>query len=524
MSQPIRFYYRGAVHQVDDQPLTRTVLQYLREDLHCTGTKEGCAEGDCGACTVVIAELSGAQGQEKIDLRSVNACIQLLPTLDGKAVFTVEDLKQANGALHPVQQALVDTHASQCGFCTPGFVMSLWGLYLNQDMDSRPAACAPSERQIGDALSGNLCRCTGYRPIIEAARQMGTLPPVAFDREALAAQLRGIQRSAQDGNSSEAGDTTFRTTVGGQTFHAPRTLEQLFVLRAAYPQARILSGSTDVGLWVTKQMRDLGDIIYLGQVDALKKITRDLHYLEISAAVSLEQAYTAICREYPALDELWQRFASLPVRNAGTLVGNLANGSPIGDSMPWLIALNAQLVLGSSNGPRVLPLEDFYIAYQKQDLRSDEVVQAVRIPLPGSGSGSGDAGGALPPPILRTYKLSKRFDQDISAVCAAFALTLDGDRVAAARIAFGGMAATSQRAAATEAALIGQRWDEATVKAAMTALAQDYAPLSDMRASSAYRLRTAQNLLYRYWLETRPVDPLPVQSLRVFGLPLEVTP
>jgi xanthine dehydrogenase small subunit len=554
MSQPIRFYYRGAVHQVDDQPLTRTVLQYLREDLHCTGTKEGCAEGDCGACTVVIAELSGAQGQEKIDLRSVNACIQLLPTLDGKAVFTVEDLKQSDGALHPVQQALVDCHASQCGFCTPGFVMSLWGLYLNQDMDSRPPAAAPSERQIGDALSGNLCRCTGYRPIIEAARQMGTLPPVAFDRDALAKQLRGIQRRAQDetsidmarianpantvnnANAAHAANAAFCTTVNGQTFHAPRTLEQLFALRAEYPHARILSGSTDVGLWVTKQMRDLGDIIYLGQVDALKKITIDQHYLEISAAVSLEQAYAAICREYPELDELWQRFASLPVRNAGTLVGNLANGSPIGDSMPWLIALNAQLVLGSRNGPRVLPLEDFYIAYQKQDLRSDEVVQAVRIPLPAANSslnsdsnsnsapGSSNTNNAVPPPILRTYKLSKRFDQDISAVCAAFALTLDGDRVAAARIAFGGMAATPQRAAATEAALTGQRWDEATVKAAMTTLAQDYAPLSDMRASSTYRLRAAQNLLYRYWLETRAVDPLPPQSLRVFGLPVEVAP
>jgi xanthine dehydrogenase small subunit len=527
MSQPIRFYYRGTVHQVDDQPLTRTVLQYLREDLHCTGTKEGCAEGDCGACTVVIAELCGEQGQEKIDLRSVNACIQLLPTLDGKAVFTVEDLKQADGALHPVQQALVDCHASQCGFCTPGFVMSLWGLYLNEEMDSRAAAAAPSERRISDALSGNLCRCTGYRPIIEAARQMGTLPPVAFDRDALAGQLRGIQRSTQNSKSPDAADaanTALCTTVDGQTFHAPRTLEQLFALRAKYPQARILSGSTDVGLWVTKQMRDLGDIIYLGQVDALKQISVDQNYLEISAAVSLEQAYAAICREYPALDELWQRFASLPVRNAGTLVGNLANGSPIGDSMPWLIALNAQLVLGSRNGPRVLPLEDFYIAYQKQDLHSDEIVQAVRIPLPGSSLDQTNANGALPPPILRTYKLSKRFDQDISAVCAAFALTLDGDRVAAARIAFGGMAATPQRAAATEAALTGQCWDEATVKAAMTALAQDYAPLSDMRASSAYRLRTAQNLIYRYWLETRPVDPLPAQSLRVFGLPLELAP
>jgi xanthine dehydrogenase small subunit len=510
MSEPILFYYRGKVHEVDDQPLTRTVLQYLREDLHCTGAKEGCAEGDCGACTVVIGELRTSHDNghdDQVDLRSVNACIRLLPTLDGKALFTIEDLKLSDGTLHPVQQALVTCHASQCGFCTPGFAMSLWGLYL----DRRQAANPPADRQIIDALSGNLCRCTGYRPIVDAARLMGDLPHASFDRAALARHLRAMQR-----------DVALSTTVDGRSFHAPRTLQELLTLRAAYPRARILSGSTDVGLWVTKQMRDLGDIIYLGQVDALKTISlqqgqnQDQDQLEIGAAVSLEQAYAAICRHYPALDELWQRFASLPVRNAGTLVGNLANGSPIGDSMPWLIAVGAQLVLGCNNSDangstRILPLEDFYLAYQKQDLREDEVVLAVHIPVPSPRN--------YPEPILRTYKLSKRFDQDISAVCAAFAVTLDDGKVAAARIAFGGMAATPQRAAATEAALIGKIWDEAAARSAMAALAQDYAPLSDMRASSAYRIRTAQNLLYRYWLETRPTDPLPVEALRVFGLP-----
>ena len=331
---------------------------------------------------------------------------------------------------------------------------------------------------------------------------MAALPAAALDRAALIERLRGLRRD----NPAEAGG--LGTMANGQTFHSPRTIEQLLALRAAHPKARILSGSTDVGLWVTKQMRDLGDIIYIGQVAALKTIAETDGYLEIGAGVSLEQAYAAICREYPALDELWQRFASLPVRNAGTLVGNLANGSPIGDSMPWLIALNAQLVLDSLSGARTLPLEDFYIAYQKQDLRGDEIVRAVRIPLPAAASIA---------PILRTYKLSKRFDQDISAVCAAFALTLKNGKVEAARIAFGGMAATPRRAIETEAALSGLPWNEATARAGMAALEKDYAPLSDMRASSAYRLRAAQNLLYRYWLETRPVDPMPAQALRVFA-------
>ena len=488
MSDPIRFYFRGTTQQVEHQPTTRTVLQHLREDLHCTGTKEGCAEGDCGACTVVIGELR----DDAWELKTVNACIQLLPTLDGKALFTVEDLKQADGCLHPAQQAMVECHGSQCGFCTPGFVMSLWGLYLKHDSDG----VAPSARDIDDALSGNLCRCTGYRPIIEAARRMGELPAVSFARAPVIGALRALQR-----------EHPLRVTHAGQTFHAPRTLAQLAALRAELPVARILSGSTDVGLWVTKQMRALGDIIYIGQVAELKQISDADGWLEIGAGVTLEQAYAAAHAHYrQELSELWQRFASLPVRNAGTLGGNLANGSPIGDSMPWLIALGAQIVLYGVNGQRSMALEDFYIAYQKSALQADEVVQAVRIPLP-----------ATAQRVWRTYKLSKRFDQDISAVCAAFAFKLDAGKVIDARIAFGGMAATPKRAALAEAALNGHDWNEANVKAAMLALAQDYAPLSDMRASSNYRMKTAQNLLYRYWLETRADAPLAVSSLRAFA-------
>lgn len=487
MSEPIRFYFRGATHEVTGQSNTRTVLQHLREDLHCTGTKEGCAEGDCGACTVVVGELRG----DKLELNTVNSCIQFLPTLDGKALFTVEDLKQADGCLHPVQQAMVECHGSQCGFCTPGFVMSLWNLYLQHEKSN----VAPSTRQIDDALSGNLCRCTGYRPIIDAARRMGELPEVHFDRTHVADALRGLQR-----------EEPLSVSYAGQTFHAPRTLAQLAALRAELPKARILAGSTDVGLWVTKHMRDLGDIIYIGQVEELKSIEEKNGWLEIGAGVTLEKSYAAAHAHYPQeLSELWQRFASLPVRNAGTLGGNVANGSPIGDSMPWLIALGTYIVLHSVDGERSMPLEDFYLAYQKSALQANEFVQAVRIPLPRAGV------------VFRTYKLSKRFDQDISAVCAAFAFELVDGEVRHARIAYGGMAATPKRAAAAEAALNDKAWSEENVRAAIALLAEDYAPLSDMRASSAYRMKTAQNLLYRYWLETRADAPMAPSSLRAFA-------
>ena len=485
MAEPIRFYFRNAVHEVTDVAPTQTILQHLREDLRCTGTKEGCAEGDCGACTVVVGSLENGA----LELKAVNSCIQFTPTLDGKALFTVEDLQLPDGRLHPVQQALVECHGSQCGFCTPGFAMSLWGMYLKQEGQT------PSRCQIDDALSGNLCRCTGYRPIIDAAVRMGELPPADFDRDAVAAQLRSLQRSA--GASYE---------YAGRSFHAPRTLDELVLLRAAHPQALILAGSTDVGLWVTKGMRELNDIIYLGHVSELKSVGEEGGMLAIGAGVTLQDAYAAICRHYPQeLNELWQRFASLPIRNAGTLGGNVANGSPIGDSMPWLIALGARLVLRGPEGERALALEDFYLGYQQKDLRADEFVAGLRIPLPRAEM------------RFRTYKLAKRFDQDISAVCAAFALTFDGETIKEARIAFGGMAATPKRAAAAEAVLASRAWDEAALTEAMAALASDYQPLSDMRASSAYRMKTAQNLLRRFWLETRLDNPLPPSAVNAFS-------
>jgi xanthine dehydrogenase small subunit len=499
MSQPIRFFYRGEVRTVTDASPTQTILQHVRKEHRCTGTKEGCAEGDCGACTVVIAELK----DDGVELKAVNSCIQFVPTLDGRALFTVEDLQQ-DGRLHPAQQAMVECHGSQCGFCTPGFVMSLWGLYLNKENSAADAPGSPvlQRKEIDDALSGNLCRCTGYRPIIDAAQRMMELPRASFDREALAQDLRTIQRTDM-----------LTYTQDGASFLAPLTLEQLVQARADHPGATILSGSTDVGLWVTKQMRDLGDIIYINQVAALRQVSELDGMIEIGAAISLDDAYAAVCRHYgKELSELRQRFASLPIRNAGTLVGNVANGSPIGDSAPWLIALGADIVLLGKNGQRTMPLEDFYLDYQKKDLRPEEFVRAVRVPLPGPAQEGRRQ--------FRTYKLAKRFDQDISAVCAAFAVSFDDDgrTIREARIAYGGMAATSRRAPAAEAALTGQQWNEAALENAISALSQDYTPLTDMRASSAYRMKTAQNLLRRFWYETRPDAPLAPDAVNAFAV------
>ena len=484
--EPVRFLLDGKPLEVAASDPSRTLLQYLREDLRRVGSKEGCAEGDCGACTVVVAELV----DDALQYRAVNSCILFLPTLDGKVLYTVESLivespMGDDGSLHPVQQSMVDYHASQCGFCTPGFVMSMFALYHNKR--------EPTRAEIDDALSGNLCRCTGYRPIVDACVHMYDYPRIEIDAAGLAVELRAIQRESKLSLEFEM-----------QQFHAPLTTAELADLYLHNPQAQILAGGTDVGLWVTKQLRELPAVIYLGKVAELKHIDVSADGIEVGAAVTLTDAFDEIVRHYPELGEMFRRFASPPVRNAGTLVGNVANGSPIGDSMPALIALGTRLRLRRGAQQRQIALEDFYLDYMKNAMQEGEFIESILVPARNDGL------------LLRCYKLSKRFDQDISAVCATFALRLDAEQVSEICIALGGMAAIPKRASLTEKWLLDKTWNDATVREAMDRLRAEFTPMSDMRASADYRSRATANLLYRFYLETRPGEALQPGQVNVF--------
>ena len=437
----ISFLLNGETVRVDPDP-TRTLLDWLREERGLTGTKEGCNEGDCGACTVMVTDATGAQ--------ALNACILLMPQLHGKAVRTVEGIASPDGALHPVQSAMIEKHGSQCGFCTPGFIVSMATAHRN------------GQRNHDDQLAGNLCRCTGYAPIIRAAEAAADAPVPDW-----------VQDVPGGGDEAPA--------------YVPGSADALAQWYADHPDATLIAGATDVGLWVTKQLRDLQPVCFLHRCDDLRGVTVTEDEIRIGAMTSMTALREAIAPHHPDFAEMLRRFGSTQVRNAATVGGNIANGSPIGDSPPAFIALNATLHLRSGDTRRSLPLEEFFVAYGKQDRAPGEFVEAVSLPRQ--------------PDTFRIYKLSKRFDQDISAVCGAFNVTVDEGRVTAARIAFGGMAATPKRAAAVEAALLDQPWTEATITAALPAFAEDFQPLSDMRASAEYRLSAARNMLRRYWLE-----------------------
>ena len=521
-SQTIRFIRRGETVSLVNVAPTRTLLEVLREDLGCTGTKEGCNEGDCGACTVVLGEPDG----DRIKYSAVNSCIRMAHSIDGMALWTVEDLAAQDGTLHPAQEAMVQCHGSQCGFCTPGFVMSLFGMYQNHVCRGEPVT-----RELAvEELSGNLCRCTGYRPILDAARKMSEQPAVRVDE----AQL--LQKIKQLGPVS-------RGLQPDSSYMSPHTLAELLSCRRAHPDAQLVAGCTDVGLWVNKMHMQFGKVLDVTKVQELRRIEHYPRHLAIGAAASLSDAYAALVQDRPQLHTFATRFASLPVRNSGTLGGNVANGSPIGDSMPLLIALGASVVLMRERAghpvSREIPLEALYTGYRKNVMTTDEVLAWIKVPRPVAGEpsaapgrpkqASAPSGGsaalalsATADPgavasvgavnLMRVYKISKRYDDDISAVCLAVNLVVEAGRVKKAAIGAGGVAATPVRAVQTEATLTGRRWSLETVRQATAVLRGEFQPISDMRASSAYRREVLGNLLQRFWLESQGLPQINLES------------
>ncbi|ATU94754.1 xanthine dehydrogenase small subunit [Phyllobacterium zundukense] len=469
----IRFLLNDKIIERADVSPTETLLDFLRLTRKLRGTKEGCAEGDCGACTVLVGRLFNGQ----LKYESVNACIRFVGSLDGCHVVTVEALAGMDGTLHPVQQAMVDTHASQCGFCTPGFVMSLYGLWMQNPQ--------PNTQEIEKALQGNLCRCTGYAAIIRAAESVSTVgdlkkDPLVAERARVTGQLLALK----DGKRVVVGE-------GKQQLVLPANVDDFADVLENNPNATIVAGSTDVGLWVTKFMREIGPVVFISHLDELRQISESEGALTLGAGVSYTEAYPSIIRHFPQLTELWNRIGGEQVRNMGTIGGNVANGSPIGDTPPALIGLGATVLLRKGKIRRSVPIEEYFIEYGKQDRSPGEFVEAIQIPY----LDAEDLFGA--------YKISKRLDEDISSVCGAFRIGLDDrGRVKSAVIAFGGMAGTPKRACSVEKVLTGAVWDEGTIEKASAAFSDDFTPLTDWRASADYRLLVAKNLLRRFYLET----------------------
>ncbi|QHE87596.1 xanthine dehydrogenase small subunit [Hydrogenophaga sp. BPS33] len=518
-AQTLTFLRRGEAVTLHHVAPDRTLLEVLREDLHCSGTKEGCGEGDCGACTVVLGEAVDG----KLEYKAINSCIRLAHSVQGLAVWTVEDISasehlgaghdpaagppqggisplggqrpasaaQRGGHLHPAQEAMVQCHGSQCGFCTPGFVMSLFGMYQNTG-----GGKGIDRAQAQADLSGNLCRCTGYRPILDAAQQMGSLPLPTGCAVNEAETVAALENLNQKHPAADA------------TYLRPATLAELLQQRAAHPKAQVVAGCTDVGLWVTKMHKRFATVLDVTAARELRRVERYPNHIAIGAGVSLTEAYAALVQDRPQLKTFSQRFAGLPVRNSGTLGGNVANGSPIGDSMPLLIALGASVVLmrwdpkKGQIAHRELRLEDLYTGYRTNVMKADELLCWIKVPLP-----------TTPPGFMRVYKISKRFDDDISAVCLALDITVRNGVVRHASIGAGGVAATPVRARRTEAALVGQDWNPDTVKRATEALRAEFQPISDMRASAAYRHTVLGNLLQRFWLESQGLQRINLETL-----------
>ena len=467
-SNIIKFILNDKIQEIHNPDPNETILNYIRLRLKKTGTKEGCAEGGCGACTIVVGELK----KNNIIYKAINSCIAFTPSLEGKQLLVIEDLMLKNGSLHPVQSAMVNYHGSQCGFCTPGFVMSLFSMYKNNK--------SYDEKTIEESISGNLCRCTGYRPIIDAAKSLNNSKSDQFkkDKRKTIALLKKIRPKSIAINNQN------------KKYFAPRTISELKKIIKKYPNLDFFSGGTDMSLIVTKQKKDLNNIIYLNSIDELNYIKENYKYIEVGATTSLRQFELFIKKYYSDFNIILKRYGSVQIRNVATMAGNIVTASPIGDSLPLLLSLDASIVVESFNKKTILPLKNFFIGYRKTKLKKGQFISSIRIPI-------------FKKNIFKAYKISKRIDDDISSVCASFNLAIVNKKIKSIKIAYGGMAAIPKRAIYCEKVLLNSNFSENIILKAQESLEKDFQPINDMRASKDYRMEIAKNLLMKCFLEIK---------------------
>ena len=469
VSDTIQFLFSNQIYKIKNPDPNKTILSYVRDDLKKTGTKEGCAEGGCGACTIVLGELK----KNKIIYKAINACIAFLPTLNGKQLILVEDLIGNNQKLHPVQEAMVKFHGSQCGFCTPGFTMSLFSMYKNNRSVNKDI--------VDEALSGNLCRCTGYRPIIDAAKSLNNkidLDHFKKNQNRTINLLKKIQISEVEINNK------------GKRYFAPKTLINLKKILKKYPNAKILSGGTDLSLEVTKLRKEIKTIVSLNSLENLNFIKKNKNYIEIGATTSLIEFQNFIKKYFTDFYKVLKRYGSLQIRNVGTIAGNIATASPIGDTLPLLLTLEAQVVVQGINKIKTFSLNEFFVSYRKTKLKKGEFIYSIKIPI-------------IKDSIFKAYKISKRFDDDISSVCGSFIFSIQNNKIKKAVIAYGGMSEIPKRASAIENRLLNSEFSENTFEKAVNLINKDFSPLDDMRASKNYRIAVAKNLLLKAFHEIK---------------------
>ena len=467
-SNIVKFIYRNKIVEINNPDPNETILNYIRTKLKKTGTKEGCAEGGCGACTVVLGELK----KNNINYKAINSCIAFVPSLEGKQLILVEDLISKD-ELHPVQKAMVNYHGSQCGFCTPGFVMSLFAMYKSYS--------SYKENIIKDSIQGNLCRCTGYKPIIDAAKSLNKKNKsdhFSRNKKIIITLLKKIKQRS------------ITIYSNNKKYFAPKTVYELKKILKQHPNSKLLSGGTDVSLIVTKERKDLDSLIYINSIDELNYIKKNNNYIEVGATTPLINFESIIKRYFPDFAQILKRYGSVQIRNVCTIAGNIATASPIGDTLPLLLSLDSQIIIKDKSKTKILPLNGFFINYRKTKLKKGQFIHSIRIPL-------------LPKNIFKAYKISKRVDDDISSICASFNIELKNNKIKKIKIAYGGMANIPQRAISCEKILLNSSMSDNIISKAKKSLEKDFKPITDTRASKKYRMEVAKNLLEKCFLEVK---------------------